>query len=91
MENKHFPVRKVLWRYQLLSVLPASLDCFLGLVFNPSCSLAPAEQTTLDTVELSPDNIKPSPTSHDLVLDYLLVLPEVPDCSPFTLVTSMEK
>ncbi len=64
---------------------------FFGLVFNLSCSLAPAECPPLDIVELGPNIEEPSPTSQDPVLDYLLVLPEVPDYSPFTPIASMEK
>jgi len=45
----------------------------------------------MDIMELGPKHIEPTPTNHDLVLDYLHVLPEVPDCSPLTPVASPDK
>ena len=75
----------------MFSVLPDSPDNFLGLVSNPSCSLDQAILPNLDIMALGPDIKEPSPTSYDPVPDYLLVLPEVPDCSPFTPIDSTEE
>jgi len=78
----------------VFSVLLASLDISPSLVFNwASHSWSPLQSVwpSLDILEVGPNNVEPSPTSHDLVLDYLLVLLEVPDYSPLTLVAFTEK
>jgi len=60
---------------EVVYVLPASPDGFLGLVFSPSCSPVPAEWPPLDSEVLGP--YVQEPTSPSLVLDE-----PSPTCSP---------
>jgi len=81
--------------YSKESVLPASIDtppsCALDIP-SPTCSLAQAEQPTLDILELGPDIREPSPICcQDPVPDSILVLLKVQHHSSLTPVASTEK
>ncbi len=80
---------------EVAPVLPASLDVQPSLVFNwVSHSWAPPVPTVwppMEYEELGPYDEGPSPTSRGTLPDYLIVLPEVPECSLLTLVGSPDK
>jgi len=67
----------------VLPALPASSDISPSHVLevaSPSYSLVPDQCPPLDIAEFSPYDKEPSPTSHGLLPDYPLVLPEDSDC-----------
>jgi len=80
---------------EVAPVLPGSPDVSPSLAFNwVSHSWAPPVPSVwppLDIEELGPDHIEPTPNNQDSFPDYLLVLPEVPVCSPLTPVGSPDK
>jgi len=80
---------------EVAPVLLASLDVQTSLVFNwVSHSWAPPVPTIwppMEYEELGSYDEGPSPSSHGTFPDYLLVLQEVPVCSPLTPVGSPDK